>query len=113
MATIADNLQAPYYAVIFTNRLRQVPQEGYEKMAERMCELAAQQPGYLGFESSRDPSGFAISVSYWKDMESIKSWKQVSEHLSAQQQGKSDWYSDYRVRICRVEQEYSWSQPSN
>ncbi len=77
-------------------------------MAERMYRMAAEQPGYLGFESSRDQNDFAISISYWKDLKSIANWKQVADHLVAQEKGKSDWYEEYRVRICRVEREYGW-----
>lgn len=110
MSSIANGLEPPYYAVIFTNSLRGNPDEGYQLMAETMCQLAAQQPGYLGFESCRDENDFAISVSYWKDLESITNWKNVSEHLVAQEQGVAGWYSEYRVRVCRVEREYGWVQ---
>lgn len=109
MSSIANDLKPPYYAVIFTNSLREQPAPGYGAMAERMCGLAAQQPGYLGFESCRGEDDFAISVSYWKDLESIANWKKESEHLVAQEQGVASWYSEYRVRICRVEREYGWS----
>ena len=110
MSSMANNLEPPYYAVIFTNSLREQPADGYQDMAEKMCQLAEQQPGYLGFESCRDENDFAISVSYWKDLESITNWKQESEHLVAQKQGVAEWYSEYRVRICRVEREYGWNQ---
>lgn len=44
-----------------------------------MVELAKQQDGFLGVESARNEIG--ITVSYWKDIDSIKKWKQNSEHL--------------------------------
>src|SRR5687768_12523470 len=104
-STFADTPQPPYYAVVFTS-LRTEGDEGYGEMAERMVTLASQQPGYLGVESTRGPDGKGITVSYWKDLESIKAWKQQSEHRTAQQHGRKTWYSAYRVRICRVETEY-------
>ena len=45
--------EPPYYAAIFSSR-RTPGDQGYEAMAERMVELAAQQPGFLGSESARD-----------------------------------------------------------
>ena len=51
-------------------------------MANRMVELAEQQPGFLGVEAARADVG--ITVSYWADLESIKHWKANSEHLDAQ-----------------------------
>lgn len=54
-------------------------------MAERMVELASEQPGFLGVESAREEVG--ITVSYWSDLESIKAWKANIEHLDAQKLG--------------------------
>ncbi len=76
-------------------------------MADRMLELATQQPGYLGAESARDPAGFGITVSYWLSMESISDWKANAEHKIAQESGRRDWYAHYELRIARVERAYS------
>ena len=43
MLLIAQTPEPPYYAVIFTS-LRREGDDGYAAMAERMLELAAQQP---------------------------------------------------------------------
>jgi heme-degrading monooxygenase HmoA len=53
MSEIANTPTPPYYAVIFTSH-RTEGDNGYGEMAERMAELAAQQPGYLGMESARE-----------------------------------------------------------
>ena len=100
---IAKTPTPPYYAVIFTS-LKSDVDEGYSAMAEKMQELARKQPGYLGFESARSEIG--ISVSYWKDLESIKKWKHNLEHREAQKKGREKWYSEYQVRIARVERDY-------
>ena len=76
-------------------------------MADRMVELAAQQPGFLGAESARDSSGFGITVSYWMSVESISAWKANAEHQLAQETGKRDWYAHYELRIAKVERAYS------
>lgn len=93
----------PYYAVIFTS-VRTDIDAGYGETAERMLYLAEKQPGFLGVESAREQVG--ITVSYWRDIESIKQWKKNSEHQLAQQQGKADWYQSYTVRIAKVEHVY-------
>lgn len=103
MSEIVNTLTPPYYAVIFTS-IRTEGDQGYADMASQMTELAEQQPGFLGMESARDTLG--ITVSYWKDLDSIKAWKQNSDHRAAQSTGKELWYNDYRVRITRVEREY-------
>ena len=106
MSFIAKTPQPPYYAVIFTSILRK-GDLGYTQMAERMLELAAQMPGFLGVESAREELG--ITVSYWNDLESIKNWKLNSDHQTAQQLGKEKWYSAYKVRISRVDSDYAFS----
>ena len=105
---IANTPPAPYYAVIFTSVKSDDP-EGYSEMAELMHTLAVQQPGFLGVESAQEEVG--ITVSYWKDPESIRQWKQHTDHLIAQKQGRKQWYSRYKTRICLVERDYEFTTP--
>ena len=101
----AHTPEPPYYAVVFTSQ-RTPGDAGYDAMAERMAELAAQQPGYLGAESVRNADGEGITVSYWRDEASIAAWKQQAEHLQAQRLGRSRWYAHYELRVARVERAY-------
>jgi len=107
MTLIAKTPDPPYYAVIFTS-LRTDDVEGYAAMSSRMKALAAQQPGYLGIESAKDTVG--ITVSYWKDLQSIKEWKAHVEHLQAQGAGRGKWYLNYKIRIARIERDYDFSR---
>ena len=104
MASSAQTPTPPYYAVIFTS-VRTEGDNGYSKTAEQMLKLAAEQPGFLGFETARQEIG--ISVSYWSSLEAIAAWKQNNAHRLAQQRAP-DWYSQFRVRVCRVEREYGF-----
>jgi heme-degrading monooxygenase HmoA len=101
--SIAATPDPPYVAVVFTS-LRTEGDNGYAAMSRRMNALAAEQPGYLGIESARD--GLGITVSYWVDEAAAAAWKQVAEHLVAQQRGREVWYSDYRVRVAVVHRDY-------
>lgn len=99
-----------YYAVIFTS-IQTENIVGYSEMAELMETLAKQQAGFLGMESARNEVG--ITVSYWQNLESIKNWKANLDHLTAQKKGREQWYSYYKVRICRVEREYEFNIEKN
>ena len=103
MSDIARTPSPPYYAVIFSS-YRAEGDNGYDAMAERMVELASQQPGFLGVESVRENLG--ITVSYWQNLEAIRNWKQNVEHNEAQRLGHQQWYSGFRVRVAKVEREY-------
>ncbi len=102
MSEIVNTPEPPYYAVIFTSH-RTDGDNGYGEMADKMVELASQQPGFLGMESARESVG--ITVSYWTDLESIELWKQNTEHCVAQKEGKNIWYTEFKTRICKVERE--------
>ena len=105
---IASTPKPPYYAVIFTS-LRTEGDNGYGDTAERMVELARQQPGFLGVESARE--GVGITVSYWASLEAIREWKAHAEHLVAQQRGREEWYSAFKTRIAKVERDYGFGEP--
>jgi heme-degrading monooxygenase HmoA len=102
---IAQTPQPPYYAVIFTSHRTDI-EDGYGDMAQKMVDLAAEQPGFLGVESARD--GLGITVSYWESLEAIKHWKANAEHQLAQQLGREKWYAAYKTRICKVERDYGY-----
>ena len=95
----------PYYAVIFTST-QSDSIDGYSEMATQMETLAKQQKGFLGIESARSDIG--ITISYWDSLDAIKKWKANSEHILAQQKGRTQWYNWYKVRICKVEREYEF-----
>jgi heme-degrading monooxygenase HmoA len=137
---IASTPSPPYYAVIFTslrtsdasinntttleaNHHSDPPSIqshecdydnlDYSDTAQRMELLAAQQPGYLGHESVRDPNHphrLGITVSYWSSLDAIRQWKQQEEHMQAQSHGQTYWYTQYKTRICKVERDYGFEQ---
>lgn len=100
---------AHYYAVIFTSQRRE-GDDDYGAWAARMDELAATMPGYLGQETTRQPDGLGVSVSYWASEDAIAHWRKNAEHLEAQERGRSTWYHWYRVRVARIEREYSFER---
>jgi heme-degrading monooxygenase HmoA len=108
---LAKTPEPPYYAVIFTS-LRTDGDRGYGQMAERMAELAREQPGFLGIESARGADGLGITVSYWTSEEAIGAWKANTEHRIAQETGKRIWYAQYQLRIAKVERAYGKSPPA-
>ncbi|WP_439131229.1 antibiotic biosynthesis monooxygenase family protein [Polaribacter sp.] len=102
---IVAHLKPPYYAVIFTTIIANNA-EGYLKTAQRMETLAKLQKGYLGIESARNEIG--ITVSYWQTLDDILHWKNNVEHVLARNLGREKWYTQYQLRICKVEREYGF-----
>ena len=116
---IAETPEPPYYAVIFTSLRNEQPDDGYEDTVDRMFELAADQPGFLGVESARHwPRDHGLLL----DRRSLdRRVEGTREHALAQERGRTEWYGQYTLRIARVERDYtvetglggpSWAKPA-
>jgi heme-degrading monooxygenase HmoA len=108
MDQVASIPQPPYYAVIFSSVRTEADTEGYAAMAERMVELARQQPGFLGLETARGDDGRGITVSYWESEEAIRHWRDDAEHRLAQAGGRERWYARFALRVARVERAWGF-----
>jgi heme-degrading monooxygenase HmoA len=98
--------EPPYYAVIFSSLRNGDDEAGYASAAQRMLELAAQQPGFLGAESARGADGFGITVSYWASERDIGAWKHQAEHAATRAHGRKHWYEHFELRVAKVERAY-------
>lgn len=103
----ASTPSPPYYAVIFASRRTRGDDEDYGEAADRMVELAAQQPGFLGVDGVRDADGRGITVSYWANEKAIAAWKRHVEHAAVRERGRQGWYEHYELRVAKVERAYS------
>ena len=107
---LARTPEPPYYAVIFASVRTAQDNEGYADAAERMAELASQQPGYLGVDSVRGADGVGITVSYWSSEEAIAAWRRNAEHTLVRENGRKNWYSEYELRVAKVERAYGFKR---
>lgn len=98
-------------AVIFISTRADDHADEYHRVALAMEALARQQPGFLSMESVRDPStNRGITVSKWVDESSARAWKEVAEHLHAQEAGRERFYLDYEVIVAEVMRTYAFSR---
>lgn len=105
VSAFASLPRPPYYAVIFSSKRRD-GDHGYAETAQRMETLVAQQPGFLGAESTRDADGFGITVAYFESEEAIAGWRDNAEHAAARERGRNEWYEHFELRVARVERAY-------
>jgi len=75
---------------------------------------AAQRPqleamdGFISIErfSSLSQPGRLLSLSFWRDEEAVKQWRQLDAHRQAQQAGRQEIFADYRLRVAQVMRDY-------
>ncbi|WP_373299580.1 antibiotic biosynthesis monooxygenase family protein [Streptomyces poonensis] len=101
--------EPPYYAVVFTST-RTSDQSGYGETSERMEELVAEVPGFLGMDHARTPGGLSITVGYFRDAQAIEKWRADAEHRAAQRRGRAEWYERYTLHVARVERSHSFER---
>lgn len=64
--------------------------------------------GFLGierFQSLSSPDRY-VSLSFWRDEEAVRKWRNVQKHRQAQAQGRRHIFSAYRLRVCQVLRDY-------
>lgn len=57
------------------------------------------------FQSLNDPEK-VLSLSFWKDEESIQQWRSLEMHRWAQSKGRDGIFKEYHLRIAEVKRDY-------
>ena len=95
-------------AVIFEAIPGEGKKEEYFAIAEKLRPELNKMPGFISierFQSVADP-GKILSLSFWKDEESIAQWRNVEMHRAAQAKGRRSVFADYRLRVAHVVRDY-------
>jgi heme-degrading monooxygenase HmoA len=71
-----------------------------------------QQDGFISIErfASLTQEGKVLSLSYWRDEEAVKRWRQFERHRLAQARGRNGVFADYRLRVASVLRDYGMSE---
>jgi heme-degrading monooxygenase HmoA len=96
-------------AVIFEAEPQPGRKDAYLDAAARLRPLLEKMDGFISierFESLSQP-GKLLSLSYWRDEEAVRQWRNVEEHRRAQDAGRKSIFADYRLRVAQVLRDYS------
>ena len=95
-------------AVIFEAIPREGKWEEYIRIAAKLRPELDQIDGFISverYQSLTHPEK-VLSVSFWKDEESIHRWRNAELHRMAQKDGRETIFADYRIRVATVERDY-------
>ena len=95
-------------AVIFEVIPNEGKKQDYLDMAAELKPVLEKMDGFISierFQSLTDP-GKILSLSFWKDEESVKGWRTLEEHRHAQYEGRHGIFKDYHLRIAEVTRDY-------
>jgi heme-degrading monooxygenase HmoA len=95
-------------AVIFEGIAREDSKDAYLDAAARLRSLLANIDGFLSierFESLTTP-GKILSLSFWRDEEAVRRWRNLPEHREVQRVARVSIFRDYRLRVAQVLRDY-------
>jgi len=95
-------------AVIFEVIPHPDRRQAYLDWAAELRAQLEQVDGFLSierFESLSQP-GKLLSLSFWRDEEAVKQWRNNAAHRAAQIEGRQSIFKDYRLRVAHVVRDY-------
>jgi heme-degrading monooxygenase HmoA len=99
-------------AVIFEVRPAEGRRQEYLDLAAALRPMLERSEGFLSverFESLSEP-GKILSLSFWRDEEAVRRWREYEGHRLAQARGRAGVFSDYRLRIAAVIRDYGMAE---
>ncbi len=95
-------------AIIFEVWPNENCRQAYLDIAATLRPLLDEINGFISverFQSLSDP-GKMLSISFWRDEAAVEAWRQVEFHRTAQSDGRSWVFKDYRLRVAGVMRDY-------
>ena len=80
----------------------------YKALAEGLNDEVRGFDGFLSIErfESISSKGKFVSLSFWRDEEAVRKWRNVQKHREAQARGRGGIFAGYRLRIAQVIRDY-------
>ena len=99
------------YGIIFEVWPYASGRDRYFELAEKLKTLLVQQPGFISVErfESLMEEGKLLSLSFWESEQAIVNWRSQLDHIEAQKEGKEKLFERYRIRVVKIERDYSFS----
>ncbi len=86
-------------------------EQEFDTALTQMQERVQRYAGFLGEQACRavDDDNHFVTIFYFRDRESIRSWRQDPDHRQIQKLGREKILSWYRIRVAEVERDYDWA----
>jgi heme-degrading monooxygenase HmoA len=95
-------------AVIFEVTPNPEQEQAYLDAAAALRPQLEQIDGFISVERFRSLTapGKILSLSFWRDEDAVKRWRNVEAHRRIQAKGRKTIFADYRLRIAQVLRDY-------
>jgi heme-degrading monooxygenase HmoA len=90
---------------VFRSRLNPDAECAYGEWSARMSQLATTMPGYVSHKGFVAADGERVTIVEFESEATQRAWSRHPDHVLAQKLGRTEFYSEYRLQVCRVERE--------
>lgn len=99
-------------AVIFEVWPREGKAAEYFDLAASLNSDLGKIDGFISVErfESVATKGKFVSLSFWRDEEAVRAWRNLQSHRMAQAKGRKEVFADYRLRIASVIRDYGMKE---
>ena len=99
-------------AVIFEVEIAEGRRDDYLQIAGDLRPLLEGIDGFISVErfQSLTTPGKLLSLSFWRDEDAIRAWRNTEKHRSAQAEGRGGVFDGYRLRIAGVIRDYGMTE---
>ena len=84
----------------------------YLDHATRLWPILEGMDGFISIErfQSLSREGKLVSLSFWRDEDCVRGWREHPEHRKTQAAGRHGVFEDYRLRVAEVVRDYGLYQ---
>ena len=81
----------------------------YKALADGQAEDVRNFDGFISIErfESITNKGKFVSLSFWRDEEAVRKWRNLQKHREAQKKGRGGIFRSYRLRVAQVLRDYT------
>ena len=92
--------------IVFRSRVRPgADLAAVERVGQRMIELGSAMPGFVSYREYAAADGESVTLVEFESHAQLAAWRDHPEHRSAQDWGRAQLFSEYRIQVCDMVRE--------
>ncbi|MGI6736250.1 MAG: antibiotic biosynthesis monooxygenase family protein [Anaerovoracaceae bacterium] len=108
------NMKSDSIIVLFEIKVKDGRMQGYLNRAAALKTALEAAPGFIRSErfSSLSTEGKLLSMSVWKDEDSIRAWRNTAAHRESQKRTRNELCEDFRITVVTPVRTYTLTDRS-
>ena len=97
--------------VIFRTRLKDgADQDALAALTREMRACVRTVPGFVSIKEFQAADGEGVAIAEFETMDAVEAWREHPDHRQAQERGRKEFFSRYRVQVGEVVRDYTFAE---